>query len=90
LGDKYKERVNIVKQIVPSNLAFQECTEVALESRCQRDPISDFLRGIPLLGDGDGMNFVPTRMKMGVIHSPSGLMEVGMVCCSPSPFPRSP
>jgi hypothetical protein len=51
------------------------------------DPIPDSLRGIPLLGDGDGTSFFPTENYMEGNPSPSGLTGVGMVICPPSPFP---
>jgi hypothetical protein len=53
-------------------------------------PFPDSPRGILLLGDGDGESFFPTRMKMGMIHPPSGFTGAGMVSYSSSPFPHSP
>jgi hypothetical protein len=54
------------------------------------DPIPDSPQGIPLLGDGDGMNFIPTGMKTGKNCPSSGLAGAGTIHRSPSPFPATP
>jgi hypothetical protein len=43
------------------------------------DAIPDSPRGIHLLGDGDGSNFIPTGMKVGRIWSPLGLAGAGTI-----------
>jgi hypothetical protein len=51
------------------------------------DPIPDSPQGIPLLGDGDGMNFIPTGMKTGKNCPSSGLAGAGTIHRSPCPVP---
>jgi len=54
------------------------------------DPIPDSPRGIPLLGDRDGENFIPAGMKTGKIYPPSGLEGTGMFHRAPSLIPAGP
>jgi hypothetical protein len=53
-------------------------------------PIPDSPRGIPLLGDGDGANFIPAGIQLVEKQSPSGLAGTGMVLHPPTPIPANP
>ena len=67
VGNRLRDRLAGLRPLAVSKITLV----VAMDGN--GDPIPDSPRGIPLLGDRDGENFIPAGMKTGKIYPPSGL-----------------